>query len=142
MKPPTTTPSTMIPIEQTIDKLCHIRQQIAELRAVETQYKEAITAYGDAHLASFVDGQFTLSNGVIKIVQNPPRLVHTASGRPLTTAERVELCDGIDDQYVDTKPRLTKIVGRIHGDKQLKQHLASHGISVEQTNRYEAKPYK
>ncbi len=128
-------------IEQSISELFSVRSQIKDLKAKESRLQEVVDDYSDQHISEFTDGQLVLENGILKIQQNPPKLVHTGSEKALTTAERELLAEELGKDYVQTKPNLTKMIARLNGDKLLKKLLQAKGFLIVQSSKYVAKPY-
>lgn len=128
-------------IEQSVSELFTLRGQIKDLKAKEAVLQGEVNVYSDAHISNFVDGQLALENGILKIQQNPPKLVHAGSEKALTTAERELLAAALGKAYVQTKPNLSKMIARLNGDKLLKKLLEAKGFLVVQGSKYVAKPY-
>jgi hypothetical protein len=128
-------------IEQVLEQLLEVKTQQANLKEQEEKLQEKVDAYSNEHFHEFVDNALSLNKGVIKLVQNPPKLVHEGSEKALTDKDRVALCEVLPTDYVETKPNLTKIIARLHGDKSLKQLLKAKGIGIVQNSRYQVKAY-
>ena len=128
-------------IEKSVKELFVLRSQIKDLKAKEAELQEIVDKYADKHISEFIDGQLALKNGILKIQQNPPKLVHQGSEKSLNVNERTDLADELSEEYIQTKPNLTKMVARLNGDKLLKQLLQAKGVLILQSNKYVAKPY-
>ncbi len=102
---------------------------------------ETVDEYSHQHIAEFTNGQLALTNGIVKIQQNPPKLVHTGSEKALGTAEREQLAIELAKDYLQTKPNLIKMIARLNGDKLLKQLFQAKSFSIVQNSKYVAKPY-
>ena len=128
-------------IEGKLKELFEVNSQMKDLKARAAELQQDVNAYSDEHISDFVDGQLTLESGVIKIQQNPPKLVHLKSEKTVSTADRELFTDDLDKDYVQRKPNLAKIAARVNGDKVLKKQLQAKGYAVVQDSRYSAKPY-
>ncbi len=128
-------------IEQSVAQLFNVRGQIKDLKAKEAELQEVVDDYSDRHISEFTDGQLALENRVLKIQQNPPKLVHEGSEKALTTAERELLAEEVAKDYVQIKPNLTKMIARLNGDKLLKKLLQAKGFLIVQSSKYVEKPY-
>ncbi len=128
-------------IEQSIAELFNVRSQIKDLKAKDAKLQEVVNEYSDKHISEFVEGKLALEKGILKIQQNPPKLVYEGSEKSLNTLERELLAEELTKDYVQTKPNLSKMIARLNGDKILKKLLQAKRFSIIQSSKYVAKPY-
>lgn len=132
---------TDVQINKMLNELFNLRNQANSIKEKEAALQEEINAYAEAHISDFTEGALALKNGVIKIANNPPKLVHEGSEKALTTKEREELTELLGEEYVKNTPNLTKMVARLNGDKVLKKQLTSKHIAIVQSTRFAVKAY-
>lgn len=127
-------------INTAIKELLDLKLKEKEIKAAIAQVQQEVDQYSDAHIEEFEDHQLVVGkDGVISIVSNPSKLVYSGSLKPLTTAQREELCSGLSDEYVKAAPDVTLMVARLNGDKDLKTYLKAKGVEPLQSTRYQVK---
>lgn len=127
-------------IEKTLELYFKNKEIEKIAKAEKDRLQKEIDAYSEEHITKFKDGVLFLESAKIQIMQNPPKAVHEGSFKALTTAERTELANNLDRQYVKESVDLSKVNARLAGDKNLKQLLKSLHIEIVQENRFTAKP--
>ena len=110
------------------------------------QLKETLTELCDKNFGEFFneDGHWKLEEAgiLIKTALNPPKMCFEKSNEPLKPADRTEIAQNLDQQYIILDIDFKKIQNRIEVDKQLKKLLQTAGVVIKQDVRYDVKTLK
>lgn len=117
-------------------KNAQIKAYQAELEVMKEEAKGLLAE----KTTDFVEGKLTLSNAIISIALNPPKLVNDANGKSLEKEDRLKFAAKLDAKYVVRDVDIPLLLNQSWSDATLKRLLKNERIRVEQTSRYDVKP--
>ncbi|MDE6499587.1 MAG: hypothetical protein K2K83_02635 [Rikenella sp.] len=125
-------PVTLQEAEQAIALYRTARNAKQESEAQMAEAERIIEAFGRTHLGDFADGRLELDSGTLAVKAGAAKPIK--NGRPLPTAERIELANQLPPAYVRRSCDFAELYGC--GDKMVRQLLAAHGVEIVREDRF------